>query len=34
MSYANIQGLEALVGHFRNSSVMEVAVDWRPVILR
>lgn len=34
MSYANIQGLEALVAHFRNSSVMSVAEEWRPVILR
>ncbi|RSH91271.1 hypothetical protein EHS25_009570 [Saitozyma podzolica] len=32
VSYANIQGKEALVNKFRNSTVMEAHEDWRPLI--
>lgn len=34
MSYANIQGQEALIEHFRNSVVMDVPDEWRPTILK
>ncbi|KAG7575482.1 hypothetical protein FFLO_00301 [Filobasidium floriforme] len=32
LSYATIQGHEALVAHFRNSTVMHANPEWRPVV--